>query len=224
MSGVRTAPGHLDRKVIDSCMGEVYYRGKGWCACFDGTLSDSEYVIHYHNENDEFQMDMETVACIGRNTTIDSLQKKMSEGPLPLKLYKEHEKETIMLYTREFVEKYCVNTDDGERPTDLADVQQNPVARYAKVWDLSYSQSWKFTSIIVSQKTDKDAGKVWGEINDGEIKEQFVLLCETLPEDGMMRWFDPRAMESMDFDYDMYVEDGEGKIYGEPFEVPDWAA
>ena len=63
-----------------------------------------------------------------------------------------------------------------------------------------------------------------GEINDGAIVKQFVLLCETLPEDGMMRWFDPRAMESMDFDYDMYVEDGEGKIYGEPFEVPDWAA
>ena len=33
--------GHVDRKVIDSCMGEVYYRGTGWCACFDGTLSDS---------------------------------------------------------------------------------------------------------------------------------------------------------------------------------------
>jgi len=25
-------------------------------------------VVTYHNENDEFQMDRRTVACIGRNT------------------------------------------------------------------------------------------------------------------------------------------------------------
>ena len=63
--------GHLDRKVLDSCMGPVYYcDAPGWCACFDGKFSDSKYVIHYHNENDEFQMDKQTVACIGRNVTV----------------------------------------------------------------------------------------------------------------------------------------------------------
>ena len=34
--------GHLERKVMDSCMGQLYYRGKGWQPCFAGTLSDSE--------------------------------------------------------------------------------------------------------------------------------------------------------------------------------------
>ena len=31
---------------------------------------------------------------------------------------------------------------------------------------------------IVSPKTDENAGKVWGEINDGDIKEQKIyVLC-----------------------------------------------
>ena len=213
--------GHLNRKVLSSCMGPLYYHGSGWCACYDGTLNDSKYMIHYHHENDEFQMDKQTVACIGRNSTVASLEKKMSDGPVPLTLREDHEKETIMLYTREFVEKYCVLTADGKRPPDLADVQENPVARYAEKWAMCVIRPWKFTSIVESPKTDTDAGKVWGEINDGEIKERFVLLCETLPEDGMMRWFDPRSLESMEFDYDLDPETGE--TVGEPFLIPDWA-
>jgi hypothetical protein len=52
-----------------------------------------------------------------------------------------------------------------------------------------------------------------------DAQRQFALLCETLPEDGMMRWFDPRSMESMDLDYDL---DSDGNRVGEPFEIPDW--
>ena len=135
-------------------------------------------MIHYHNENDEFQMDEQTVACIGNNTTVHSLREKMSEGPVPLKLHETHEKDTIMLYTREFAEQY------GENPMDLAEVERGALTgneRAAKKWDMCVIQPWKFTSIIVSPKTDEDAGKVWGEINDGDIADQFVLLCETLP-------------------------------------------
>ena len=45
--------GHLDRKVMHSCMGPVFYKGIGWQPCFDGTLSDSKFVVTYHNENGE---------------------------------------------------------------------------------------------------------------------------------------------------------------------------
>jgi len=161
-------------------------------------------------------MDRETFACIGRNTTLDSLREKMSKGPVPLKLLNKDNatKKPITLYTHEFVEKY------NEHPMDLAEVEQDPVAHGAQKWTPCVIKPWKFTSIIVSPKTKEDAGKVWGEINDGGIKDQFVLLCATMPEDGMMRWFDPRAMEFMDIDYDV---DANGEIYGEPLETPDWA-
>jgi len=35
-----------------------------------------------------------------------------------------------------------------------------------------------------------------------------------------MRWFDPRSLESIEFDYDL---DGAGEIYGDPFVMSAWA-
>jgi len=103
--------GHLNREMMDSCMGQVYYcAAPGWQPCFDGPFSDSKFVVTYHNQNDEFLMDEQTYACIGHNTTVDDLREKMSKGPVPLKLHKKHEKEPIMLYTQ-------VRSLKGARPS-----------------------------------------------------------------------------------------------------------